>query len=379
MATAVSDRPRRSLRRTLARVASPTGRPDPRQHRVSRPLAVVLPQGVQDRQRRPPDPPADPAGDLVQVTPGDRQPPGVADDVRRRVGRRRSIVGGWATGGVDEPLDAGEEEPDPPLAVGEGEPPGRQPPPPPPLDGLAGDVEPGRHVVNGQDRLGHVGRPQVQAVADLLDQQTQVVLQRQPGQQVGGPPVERGGVGRVGVPVRLVMGDVVDDEVDRVRFGRVQLVEQPFGRRDLLPPRLGRRERHLPGETGDRCCPVLSHDTYYAVAGGGGASGKLGVGSRRLTNAQSEPPPSAPGSARAHRMSTPVHPPRHGLTHGLGQILLPQRTFAARRQDFNHEGTKTRRSEKAHAAHSQLFPPPSDLRAFVVKIGRGNAIVRCST
>jgi hypothetical protein len=98
------------------------------------------------------------------------------------------------------------------------------------------------------------GRPHVQRVADALDEQAEVVLQRDAGQQVG-----RDVLG-------VVSGDAEDDEVGRVSLGGIDLVKQTLRGRDLRSPGLLRRKLHLPREFPDAIDAELRHVGIIDIA-----------------------------------------------------------------------------------------------------------------
>src|SRR5204863_529514 len=98
-------------------------------------------------------------------------------------------------------VDAGEEEADAALAVGEDKAAGGQALATPALDGLAGDVEFFGDVVDGEDWLGVVGGAEVEGLGDGLDELAEVVLEGRAG--------EEDALGVFGT----VAGDAVDDEV----------------------------------------------------------------------------------------------------------------------------------------------------------------------
>jgi len=147
----------------------------------------------------------------------------------------------------EEPLDAGQQESHPPLAVGERKATARQAPAAPALNGFSGDVEPLGHVFQGEHRLRQRLGRHVQRIADLFDQQPQIVLKGPPGQQLfaQGP--------------RVVSGDAKDDEFERVSPMWIGAVEQVFRRVHLPQPGRVRRELHLPRQLRELVDPISSH------------------------------------------------------------------------------------------------------------------------
>ena len=83
---------------------------------------------------------------------------------------------------------------------------------------------------------GLVGGEPRQTLRQPLDQQSKIMLEREPRQKI-----------RADVP-RVVAGDAENDEIKRIGFGRIDLVQKLFRGNDLEPARIARRERHLAAE-----------------------------------------------------------------------------------------------------------------------------------
>jgi len=200
-----------------------------REDRHVRVVVIVLADGVQHGERRAVDPPGDAPGDLIGTAAAvDRQPAGLLKDVLAlgvgqlgEVGPARHLL---AVAG-EKALDAGDQEAHPPFAVREDELARRQAAAAPALDRLAGDVEPLAHRVNVEHWLGYLGGVDFEGVAHRLDEQAEVVVEGQARQQVARDGVD-GGLG-------AVPGNAVNDEIEGVRLGGVEAVDQFLGRGDL--------------------------------------------------------------------------------------------------------------------------------------------------
>ncbi len=152
-----------------------------------------------------------------------------------------------------EPLDGAEEEPDASLAVAKEESAGGETAPPPALNRLAGDVEAFGDIFDGHDRLGGLGFAKIEGFADLLDEQTQIMLKGHAGEQSLVDP--RG----------VVAGDSVDDKVKGISLCGVDIEQKLFCCRELRQPNVLGRERHLPTQIADLIDSEIRHESHYPL------------------------------------------------------------------------------------------------------------------
>src|SRR5205823_10644914 len=149
---------------------------------------IMLAQSVQNSQRRAIHPPCDAMGHLIDRARAARhEPTGIADDgLVFDIADERGVdvVEGFLMR-AEEALDAGEEKTDAAFAVREDESPRGQAATPPALDRFAGDAETFGEIVNREHRLIERCAVLAELIAQLLDEQTEIVLQRQAREQVG--------------------------------------------------------------------------------------------------------------------------------------------------------------------------------------------------
>ena len=221
--------------------------------RPGRILVIVLANSMENRQRGAiqlfPDPPCD---FIDAASAAGRQQPRPAKNPqpfhvthRREISRDIQLFAMRA----QEAIDTAQQKTHAALSICEHKPPCRQPTAAPTLNRLAGDVEFFRHIVNRQHRFGHQPGLHSQRVAHLLDQQSQIVLQCQPRQQIF-----------IDVP-GVVSGDLENNEVERIGPGRVDQMKKLLCGSDLCRAIVDRRERQLARKVCDRVDAELRHDS----------------------------------------------------------------------------------------------------------------------
>src|SRR5579862_9898790 len=149
---------------------------------------IVLANGVQNRQRRAMHLSCDAPRDLTRAAMallGEPSRPAkdefalfIAD--LRKVRRLLNLIPMRR----EKPIDAAQQKPHALLAVCEDKPPRRQPAPPPALNRLAGDVEFLGDIIDRKHRLAESRRMDVQRLAEPLDEQTQIMLQCDAGDEI---------------------------------------------------------------------------------------------------------------------------------------------------------------------------------------------------
>jgi len=184
------------------------------------------------------------------------QPAGAAKDLRfLLVSGLGEISGAENLIAMDgqEALDDAEKESDAPLSVAKDKPAGSEAAPTPALNCFTGDVETLGDILDGHHGLGGLGFAEVEGFADLLDEQTQIMLEGHAGEQ------------SLINPLGVVAGDAEQNKVEWVSFGRLYFEQKLFCCRQLRQPSVLGCERHLPTQIADLIDPEIRHKFYYPL------------------------------------------------------------------------------------------------------------------